>query len=82
MVKCDVLFEVRTELLNAIYTSFALFLPEGRAGVAWEPSNKIMLFIFLSSSMIPVQSRSGPQPKRSHLSGFNSQTSSQPKFFS
>jgi hypothetical protein len=23
--------------------TFTLFLPEGRAGVAWEPSNKIML---------------------------------------
>jgi hypothetical protein len=28
--------------------TFTLFLPEGRAGVAWEPSNKIMLFLFLS----------------------------------
>jgi hypothetical protein len=25
--------------------TFTLFLPEGRAGVAWEPSNKIMLFL-------------------------------------
>jgi hypothetical protein len=24
--------------------TFTLFLPEGRAGVAWEPSNKMMLF--------------------------------------
>jgi hypothetical protein len=24
---------------------FILFLPEGRAGVAWEPSNKMMLFL-------------------------------------
>jgi hypothetical protein len=28
--------------------TFTLFLPEGRAGVAWEPSNKIMLFLSLS----------------------------------
>jgi hypothetical protein len=28
--------------------TFTLFLPEGRAGVAWEPSNKIMLMLFLS----------------------------------
>jgi hypothetical protein len=28
--------------------TFILFLPEGRAGVAWEPSNKIMLFLSLS----------------------------------
>jgi len=27
--------------------TFTLFLPEGRAGVAWEPSNKIMLFLSL-----------------------------------
>jgi hypothetical protein len=25
--------------------NFTLFLPEGRAGVAWEPSNKMMLFL-------------------------------------
>jgi hypothetical protein len=25
--------------------TFTLFLPEGRAGVAWEPCNKIMLFL-------------------------------------
>jgi hypothetical protein len=25
--------------------TFTLFLPEGRSGVAWEPSNKIMLFL-------------------------------------
>jgi hypothetical protein len=30
--------------------TFTLFLLEGRAGVAWEPSNKIMLF--LSSSLL------------------------------
>jgi hypothetical protein len=30
--------------------TFTLFLPEGRAGVAWEPSNKILLFLFLSGS--------------------------------
>jgi hypothetical protein len=24
---------------------FKLFLPEGRAGVAWEPSNKMMFFL-------------------------------------
>jgi hypothetical protein len=28
--------------------TFTLFLPEGRAGVAWEPSNKIMLYLSLS----------------------------------
>jgi hypothetical protein len=25
--------------------TFTLLLPEGRAGVAWEPSNKMMLFL-------------------------------------
>jgi hypothetical protein len=25
--------------------NFTLFLPEGRAGVAWEPSNKMTLFL-------------------------------------
>jgi hypothetical protein len=30
--------------------TFTLFLPEGRPGVAWEPSNKIMLFLSSSSS--------------------------------
>jgi hypothetical protein len=25
--------------------TFTLFLPQGRAGVAWEPSNKMMLFL-------------------------------------
>jgi hypothetical protein len=25
--------------------TFTLFLPEGRAGVAWEPSSKMMLFL-------------------------------------
>jgi hypothetical protein len=25
--------------------TFTLFLPEGRAGVAWEPSNKMILFL-------------------------------------
>jgi hypothetical protein len=25
--------------------TFTLFLPEGRAGVAWEPYNKMMLFL-------------------------------------
>jgi hypothetical protein len=25
--------------------TFTLFLPEGRAGVAWEPCNKMMLFL-------------------------------------
>jgi hypothetical protein len=27
--------------------TFTLFLREGRAGVAWEPSNKMMLFLLL-----------------------------------
>jgi hypothetical protein len=59
MLKCFVLFEVRTEILNIrdrptpyhhnVFT-FTLFLPEGRAGVAWDPSNKIKLF--LSSSLL------------------------------
>jgi hypothetical protein len=31
--------------------TFTLFLPIGRAGVAWEPSNKIMLFLFLGFSL-------------------------------
>jgi hypothetical protein len=59
MVKCSVLFEVRPELLKS-YTSFGftftLFLPEGRAGVAWEPSNKMMLFIppnFVAQDLSP-----------------------------
>jgi hypothetical protein len=30
--------------------TFTLFLPEGRAGVNWEPSNKIMLFLFSLSA--------------------------------
>jgi hypothetical protein len=25
--------------------TFTLFLPEGRAGIAWEPSNKIIFFL-------------------------------------
>jgi hypothetical protein len=58
MVKCGVLFEVRTEFLNIIQTrfsfnhpyhhnvfTFTLFLPEGWAGVAWEPTNKMKLFL-------------------------------------
>jgi hypothetical protein len=57
MVTGCVLFEVRTELLNIIWTSFdgfsyyhnvftfTLFLREGRMGVAWEPSNKMLLFL-------------------------------------
>jgi hypothetical protein len=79
MVTGCVLFDVRTDFLNIIYTSlpelspvvdaakilafpinnskfrclsyhrnvfaFTLFLSEGRAGVAWEPSNKAMLFL-------------------------------------
>jgi hypothetical protein len=28
-----------------LFGSFTLFLPEGRAGVAWKPSNKMMLFL-------------------------------------
>jgi hypothetical protein len=28
-----------------LFGSFTLFLPEGRTGVAWEPSNKMMLFL-------------------------------------
>jgi hypothetical protein len=32
--------------------TFTLFLPEGRAGVAWEPFNKIMIFLSLSLSLV------------------------------
>jgi hypothetical protein len=72
LVKCSVLFEVRTGSVNIIKTSESFkhktirnlkfrclleatfcyhnvftftFLPEGRAGVAWEPSNKMMFFL-------------------------------------
>jgi hypothetical protein len=41
-VKCGVLFEVRTEFLNIIYTNFILPLSEWRAGKTWEPANKTM----------------------------------------
>jgi hypothetical protein len=34
---------------------FTLFVPEGRAGVAWEPSNKIILFLSLSLSKLRLQ---------------------------
>jgi hypothetical protein len=33
-----------TSYYHNVFT-FTLFLPEGRAGVAWEPSNKITLFL-------------------------------------
>jgi hypothetical protein len=33
-----------TPYYHNVFT-FTLFLPEGRAGVAWEPSNKMMLFL-------------------------------------
>jgi hypothetical protein len=33
-----------TSYNNNIFT-FTLFIPEGRTGVAWEPSRKIMLFL-------------------------------------
>jgi hypothetical protein len=33
-----------TSYYHNVFT-FTLFLPEGRAGVAWEPSNKIILFL-------------------------------------
>jgi hypothetical protein len=33
-----------TPYYHNIFT-FTLFLPEGRAGVAWEPSNKMMIFL-------------------------------------
>jgi hypothetical protein len=36
-----------TQYHHNVFT-FTLFIPEGRAGVAWEPSNKIMLFLSLS----------------------------------
>jgi hypothetical protein len=37
------LFEAIPYYHNAF--TFTLFLPEGRVGVAWEPSNKMMLFL-------------------------------------
>jgi hypothetical protein len=40
--KCLYLFEA-TPYHNVL--TFTLFLPEGRAGVAWERSNKMMLFL-------------------------------------
>jgi hypothetical protein len=39
------LFEA-TSYYHNVFT-FTLFLPERRAGVAWEPSNKMMLFLAL-----------------------------------
>jgi hypothetical protein len=50
MVEYCVLFEVRAEFLKYYLDyqnvfSLTLFLSEGRAGVAWEPSNKMMLFL-------------------------------------
>jgi hypothetical protein len=42
-LKFRCLFEA-TPYYHNVYT-FTLFLPEGRAGVAWEPSNKMMLFL-------------------------------------
>jgi hypothetical protein len=39
MVKCGVLFEVRTE--SNVFTPI-LSLSEGRAGIAWVPSNKML----------------------------------------
>jgi hypothetical protein len=33
-----------TPYYHNVFT-FTLFLPEGRAGVAWEPFNKMMLFL-------------------------------------
>jgi hypothetical protein len=33
-----------TPYYHNVFT-FTLFLPEGRAGLAWEPSNKMMLFL-------------------------------------
>jgi hypothetical protein len=58
MVMCSVLLEVWSEYLKIILTAeanpyyhnvfaFMLFLPEGRVDVAWEPSNKMMLFLRL-----------------------------------
>jgi hypothetical protein len=46
MVTGCVLFEVWTEFLNIIYmSSGSLFLSGGRPGVAWEPSNEVILFL-------------------------------------
>jgi hypothetical protein len=36
--------------------TFTLFIPEGRAGVAWEPSNKIMLFLPLVKDKVSLTS--------------------------
>jgi hypothetical protein len=43
MVKCDVLFEVRTEVFCYLkeFQLKNLSLSEGRAGIAWVPSNKM-----------------------------------------
>jgi hypothetical protein len=42
-----VFFEAGTEFLNIIFMNFSTVLPspERRAGEAWEPSNKGMLFL-------------------------------------
>jgi hypothetical protein len=36
--------------------TFTLFLPEGRAGVAWEPYNKMMLFLPPSGNKVSLTS--------------------------
>jgi hypothetical protein len=36
--------------------TFTLFLPEGRTGVAWEPSNRMMLFLPSSENKVSVTS--------------------------
>jgi hypothetical protein len=46
MVKCGVPFEVRTKSLTIPPNIFIPILPlsEGRAGIAWIPSNKMLFF--------------------------------------
>jgi hypothetical protein len=44
-----------TSYYNNIFT-FTLFIPEGRTGVAWEHSSKIMLFLPLSENKVSLTS--------------------------
>jgi hypothetical protein len=60
IVKWGVLFEVPTEVLeyylddyHNVFT-FTLFLSEGQAFVAWEPYNKVILFLDFIGLKEPV----------------------------
>jgi hypothetical protein len=44
-----------TPYYHNVFT-FTLFLPEGRAGVAWEPSNKMIFFLSPSENKVSLTS--------------------------